>query len=170
MTPWKKRDRHRQDRGDTEKRDSQPARLLLYYCTSNYYCTTTVLLLYYCTTTDYCTTTVLLLYYYCTTTVLLLYYYCTTTVLLYYSVLLLYYYCTTTVLLYYYCTAVLLLYYCTTVLLTVLLITESPGPKQLRPRPPQTTKDDPPGGPQKMHITIAQGLVVWGWGGGGGVY
>ena len=86
MTPWKRRDRNRQDKGDTAKRDSPTVLLLYYYC----------LLLYY-----YCTTTVLL-YYYCTTTVLLLYYYCTTTVLLLYC-------CTTTVLLYYYCTTVLLL-------------------------------------------------------------
>ena len=52
---------------------------------------------------------------------------------------LLLYCCTTTVLLYYYCTTVLS--NCTT--------TESPGPKQLRPRLPQTTKDDPPGSPLK---------------------
>ena len=45
-----------------------------------------------------------------------------------------YYYCTTTVLRLYYCTT-----NCTT--------TESRDPKQLRPRRPQTTKDDQGGGP-----------------------
>ena len=47
MPPWKRRDRNRQDKGDTAKRDSQPARLkALGYCTTVllYYCTTVLLL------------------------------------------------------------------------------------------------------------------------------
>ena len=137
-----------------EEEEQERAAEKYYYCTT---VITTVLLILI--------TTVLLLYYYCTTTVLLLYYYCTTvllyyctTVLLYYCTTVLLYYCTTTVpLLYHYCTTtVLLLYYCTTVLLTVLLL-KAPAPKQLRPRPPQTTKDDQGGGPP---VTIAGGLVV----------
>ena len=68
MTPWKRRDRNRQDKGDTA----------YYYCTTTvllyYYCTTTVLLYYYCTA--------VLLLYYCTTCTTVLLYYCTTVLLL----------------------------------------------------------------------------------------
>ena len=52
-------------------------------------------------------------------------------------------------------------YYCTTVLLSVLLL-RAPAPEQLRPRPPQTTKDQR-GGPPAI-------IIAWPELFGGGFY
>ena len=56
----------------------------------------------------------------------------------------------------YYCTTVLL-YYCTTVLLL-----RAPAPEQLRPRPPQTTKDQ-----RGAPAIIIAWPELFGWGGAG---